>query len=104
MDKQFRSRFVEVIKKLYINVPLQLLDVMQVPTYAKYLWPTTKVIKLTEECRVAVLNKLLTKKKDYTNTLTMRFVTLVRGVSVMTYVVFDKLNYTTLSPTPIFCL
>ena len=49
MDKQFRSRFVEVIKKLYINVPLQLLDVMQVPTYAKYLWPTTKVIKLTEE-------------------------------------------------------
>ena len=33
-DEQF-SKFVEVIKKLYINIPL--LDAMQVPTYAKYI-------------------------------------------------------------------
>jgi hypothetical protein len=33
-DEQF-GKFVEVIKKLYGNVPL--LDTMQVPTYAKYL-------------------------------------------------------------------
>ena len=32
-DEQF-GKFVEVIKKLYVNKPL--LDAMQVPTYAKY--------------------------------------------------------------------
>ena len=34
IDKQF-GKFVEVIQKLYINIPL--LDAIQVPTYAKYL-------------------------------------------------------------------
>jgi hypothetical protein len=34
VDDQF-GKFVEVIKKLYVNIPL--LDVMQVPTYAKYI-------------------------------------------------------------------
>jgi hypothetical protein len=34
MDAQF-SKFVEIIQKLYINVPL--LDALQVPTYAKYV-------------------------------------------------------------------
>ena len=34
MDEQF-SKFVEVIQKLYINVPL--LDAIQVPTYARYI-------------------------------------------------------------------
>jgi hypothetical protein len=33
-DEQF-SKFVEVIRKLYINILL--LDAIQVPTYAKYL-------------------------------------------------------------------
>jgi hypothetical protein len=32
-DEQF-IKFVEVIQKLYINIPL--LDAIQVPTYAKY--------------------------------------------------------------------
>ena len=49
-NKQF-GKFVEVIKKLYGNIPL--LDTMQVPTYAKYLkdilgnkrvLPTTEVV------------------------------------------------------------
>ena len=40
MDKEAGGReqfgkFVEVIKKLYVNIPL--LDAMQVPTYAKYI-------------------------------------------------------------------
>jgi hypothetical protein len=35
MDDQF-GKFVEVIQKLYINIPL--LDAIQVPTYAKYIW------------------------------------------------------------------
>ena len=34
MDEKF-GKFVEVIEKLYINIPL--LDAIQVPTYAKYL-------------------------------------------------------------------
>ena len=34
VDEQF-GKFVEVIQKLYINIPL--LDAIQVPTYAKYL-------------------------------------------------------------------
>ena len=33
-DEQF-GKFVEVIKKLYVNIPL--LDAMHVPTYAKYI-------------------------------------------------------------------
>ena len=49
-DEQF-GKFVEVIKKLYVNIPL--LDAMQVPTYAKYIkdifgnkrtLPTTEVV------------------------------------------------------------
>ena len=52
-DKQF-GKFVEVIKKLYGNIPL--LDTMQVPTYTKYLkdilgnkrvLSTTEVVQLT---------------------------------------------------------
>ena len=53
-DEQF-GKFVEVIKKLYVNIPL--LDAMQVPTYAKYIkdklgnkrsLPTTEVVQLKE--------------------------------------------------------
>jgi hypothetical protein len=33
-DEQF-SKFVEVIQKLYINIPL--LDILQVPTYTRYI-------------------------------------------------------------------
>jgi hypothetical protein len=84
---------VEVIQKLYVNIPL--LDVIQVPTYAKYIrdilnkkrpLPSTKVIKLTEVCSAAILNKLPEKKKDpdaplliaqlEINTSTMHYATL----------------------------
>ena len=50
-----------------------MLDAIQVPTYAKYLrdilnnkrpLPSTEVIKLTEECNVAILNSAPVKKKD----------------------------------------
>jgi hypothetical protein len=62
---------VEVIQKLYINIPL--LDAIQVPTYAKYLrdilnnkrpLPTTEVIKLMIECSAVILNTSPVKKKD----------------------------------------
>ena len=70
MDEQF-GKFVEVIQKLYINIPL--LDAIQEPTYVKYLkdilnnkrpLPTTEVIKLTEDCSAAILNTSPVKKKD----------------------------------------
>jgi hypothetical protein len=69
IDEQF-GKFVGVIQKLYINIPL--LDAIQVPTYAKYLrdilsnkrpLPSTKVIKLTKEYSAAILNTSPIKKK-----------------------------------------
>jgi len=70
INEQF-SKFVEVIRQLYVNIPL--LDVMQVPTYSKYLidilnnkklLPKTEVVKLIEECSKVILNKFPEKKKD----------------------------------------
>ena len=115
MDEQF-SKFVEVIQKLYINIPL--LDAIHVPTYTKYLrdilnnkrpLPSTKVIKLTEECSAAILNTSPIKKKDpgcptidY-STRSQNFENalcdLGASVSVMPKKVFDKLNHSTLTPT-----
>ncbi|XP_039841076.1 uncharacterized protein LOC120700952 [Panicum virgatum] len=69
-DEQF-SRFVEMIQQVNINVPL--MDVMKVPTYARYIkdiinnkrpLPTTEVIKLNEACSVAILQQIPEKKKD----------------------------------------
>ena len=70
MDEQF-TRFVEMIQKIHVNVPL--LDVMHVPTYARYIkdiinnkrpLPTTEVVKLTEECSATILNQPPENKKD----------------------------------------
>jgi hypothetical protein len=107
---------MEVIQKLYVNLPL--LDAIQVPTYAKYIkdilnkkrpLPSTKVIKLTEECSPAILNKLPEKKKDprcptidcligdqhFNNALC----DLGASVSVMPAVVYHKLDHSVLEPT-----
>jgi len=115
MDEQF-GKFIEVIQKLYINIPL--LDAIHAPTYAEYLkdilnnkrpLPITEVIKLTEECSAAILNTSPIKKKDpgcptidcsienqnFENAL----YDLGASVSVMPKKVFDKLNYSTLTPT-----
>jgi hypothetical protein len=115
MDEQF-GKFVEVIQKLYINIPL--LDAIQVPTYAKYFQdilnnkrplPSTKVIKLIEECSAAILNSSPVKKKDLgcpTIDCSIRnqnfenvLCDLGASVSVMPKKVFDKLNYSMLTPT-----
>jgi hypothetical protein len=97
---------------------IPLLDVIQVPTYAKYIRDilnkrrpllTTKVIKLTEECSAAILNKSLKKKKDlgcptidclirdqhFNNALC----DLGASINVMPTTVFNKLKFTTLEPT-----
>nr|AAX92872.1 Transposable element protein, putative [Oryza sativa Japonica Group] len=115
-DEQL-ARFVEVIQKIHINVPL--LDAMQVPTYARYLkdilnnkrlLPTTEVVKLTEQCNDVILHKLPEKKKDPrcpTITCSIRahqfdraLCDLGASVSVMPKDVFDKLNFTVLASTP----
>nr|AAQ56459.1 hypothetical protein OSJNBa0074N12.18 [Oryza sativa Japonica Group] len=116
VDEQF-ARFVEVIQKIHINVPL--LDAMQMPTYARYLkgilnnkrpLPTTEVVKLTEQWSNVILHKLPEKKKDPgCPTITcsigaqqfdQALCDLGASVSVMPKNVFDKLNFTMLAPTP----
>jgi hypothetical protein len=113
VDEKF-GKFVEAIKKLNVNIPF--LEAMPVPTYAKYLkdilnnkrrLPTTDMVKLTEECRAAIL-----KKKDpWCPTISCSIGSehfenalcdLGASVRVMPKVVFDKLNYTSLSTTTMF--
>jgi len=113
-NKRF-SKFVDIIQKLYVNIPL--LDAMQVPTYAKYLrailnkgpLPSTEVIKLTEACSETILRSSPIKKKDpgcptidcsissqmFENALC----DLGASVSIMPKAIFDKLDYSTLTPT-----
>jgi hypothetical protein len=71
VDEQF-TRFVEMVEKVHVSIPL--LDVLHVPSYAKYIkdiinnkrpLPSTEVIKLMEECSTAILNQLPKKKKDH---------------------------------------
>ncbi|PUZ39417.1 hypothetical protein GQ55_9G306000 [Panicum hallii var. hallii] len=118
-DEQF-SKFVEVIKKLYVNIPL--LDAMQVPMYAKYLKDilgnkrcllTTEVVQLTEEYSAAIVDPLPEKKKGTgCPTITCSIgaqhfkhalCDLRASVGVMPKVVYDKLNHHALAPT-IRCL
>ena len=115
VDEQF-GKFVEVIQKLYINIPL--LDAIQVPTYTKYLrdslnnkrpLPTTEVIKLMEECSATILNTSPVKKKDPgcptidcsigNQNFEHALCDLGANVSAMPKKVFDKLNHSTLTPT-----
>jgi len=116
MDEQF-ARFVEMIEKIHVSIPL--MDVLHVPSYAKYIkdiinnkrpLPSMEVVKLTEECSATILNCLPGKKKDpRCPTITCSISTqqfdhalydLGASVSVMPKVRFAKLNFTHLSPTP----
>ena len=95
------------------------MDVLHVRSYAKYIkdiinnkriLPTMEVVKLTKECSAAILNHLHEKKKDpRCPTITCSIGTqrfdhalcdLGASVSVMPKVIFDKLNFTHLVPTP----
>src|SRR6185312_3813681 len=115
-DEQF-SRFVEIIQQVNINVPL--MDAMKVPTYARYIkdkinnkrpQPTTEVIKLTKACSAAILQQLPEKKKDPgfpiircsigAQNFDKALCDLGASVSVMPKTVFNQLNYTKLTPTP----
>ena len=115
-DEQF-SRFIAMKQQVNINVPL--MDAMKVPTYAGYLkdiiinkrpLPTTEIIKLTEACSAAILQQLPKKKKDPgfqtircsigAQNIDKALCDLGASVSVMPKAVFDQLNYTELTPTP----
>ena len=115
VDEQF-THLVEMIQKIHVNVPL--LDVMHVPTYARYIkdiinnrWPlpTSEVVKLTEECSAAILNQPPEKKKDPgCPTITCSIgaqhfgralCDLGASVSMMPKAVYEKLNLTHLTPT-----
>ena len=91
---------------------------MHVPTYARYIkdiinnkrpLPTTEVVKLTEQCSAAILNQPPEKKKDpRCSTITCSIgaqhfsralCDLGASVSVMPKAVYDKLNFTHLTPT-----
>jgi hypothetical protein len=107
-----------MIEKIHVSVLL--MDILHVPSYAKYikdiinnkrLLPSTEVIKLTEECSATILDCLLEKKKD---PLVPTIACSIRiqyfehtlcdpgaSVSVMPKAVFDKLNLTQLAQTPI---
>jgi hypothetical protein len=59
-----------MIEKIHVSIPL--MDVLHVPSYAKYIkdiinnkWPlpTMEVVKLMEECSATILN-CLPEKKD----------------------------------------
>ena len=71
LDKQF-GKFLEVLKKLYINVPFTE-ALKQMPTYAKFLKDILsnkrkleeyETVALTEECSALIQNKLPPKLKD----------------------------------------
>ncbi|XP_060182486.1 uncharacterized protein LOC132612181 [Lycium barbarum] len=71
LDKQF-SKFLEILKKLYINIPFT--DALtQMPSYAKFLkdilsskrkLEELSVVKLTEKCSAILQNKLPQKLGD----------------------------------------
>ncbi|XP_021309105.1 uncharacterized protein LOC110432654 [Sorghum bicolor] len=115
VDQQF-TRFVEMIEMIHVSIPL--MDVLHVPSYAKYIkdiinnkrpLPSTETIKLTEECSAAILNCLPEKRKDAgCPTITCSIETqrfdhalcdLGASISLMPKVVFDQLNFTQLKPT-----
>jgi len=67
-DEQFLC-FVEMVEKTHVSVPLT--DVLHILSYFKFIkdiinkkrpLSSTEVVKLTEECTIAILNKLPKKK------------------------------------------
>ena len=114
-DEQF-ARFVDIMKKLYINVPF--VDAIQVPTYAKYIKDmmqnkkslvSEEVVKVTKELAVAINDVALEKKPDPgspsikcmigTRIFDRCLCDLRASVSVMPCHIFTSLNLPELEPT-----
>jgi len=115
VDEQF-ARFVEMIEKIHVSVLL--MDVLHVPSYAKYIkdiinnkqpLPSMEVVKLTEECSATILDFPEKKKDPRCPTIScsigiqyfdQALCDLGASISVMPKAIFDKLNLTQLMPTP----
>ena len=105
-----------MVEKIHVSIPL--MDVLHVPSYAKYIkdiinnkrpLPSTKVIKLTEECSAAILDFPKKKKDSGCSTIScsigiqyfdQALCDLGASISVMPKAIFDKRNLTQLTPTP----
>ena len=75
MDEQF-AHFVKMIEKIHVSVPL--LDVLHIPSYAKYIkdiinnkrpLPSMEVVKLIEECSTAILDFPEKEKESWVPTI-----------------------------------
>jgi hypothetical protein len=114
-DEKF-SRFMEVIRRMYVHIPM--LDVMQVLTYARYLndilnqkrpIPETNRLVFVERCSAAILDGLPDEMGDPgvptiscqigTQKFDQALCDLRARVSVMPKVIYDKLNHGSLVPT-----
>jgi hypothetical protein len=114
-DEKF-SRFVEVIQRMYVHIPM--LDAMEVPTYTRYLKdilnqkrpiPEIDMLMFVERCSVAILDGLPDKIGD-TGVLTISCLIgtqkfdqtlcdLGASMSIMPKVIYDLLNHDSLVPT-----
>ncbi|KAJ9186720.1 hypothetical protein P3X46_002263 [Hevea brasiliensis] len=118
LDRQF-GKFLEVLKKLYINVPF--IDALsQMPSYAKFLKEILsnkrrledhETVALTEECSAILQRKLPPKLKDLgsfsipchigESCSTKALCDLGASVSLMPLSIYEKLNMGDLKPTHI---
>jgi hypothetical protein len=114
-DEKF-SCFMEVIQKMYVHIPM--LDVMQVPTCARYLKdilnqkrpiPKMDMLVFAERCNFAMLDGLSDKMGDPdvptiscligTQKFDQALCDLGASMSVMPKVIYDQLNHDSLVPT-----
>jgi hypothetical protein len=114
-DENF-SRFVEVIRRMYVHIPM--LDTMQVPTYARYLKdilnqkrqiPEIDRLVFVERCSSAILDGLFDKMGDPgvstiscligTQKFDQALCDLGASLSIMPKVIYDHLNHDSLVPT-----
>jgi len=109
------AHFVKMIEKIHVSILL--LDVLHVPSYAKYIkdiinnkrpLPSMEVVKLMKECSIAILDCLPEKKDPRCPTIACSIgiqyfehalCDLGASVSIMPKSVFNKLNLTQLAPT-----
>jgi hypothetical protein len=117
-DEKF-SHFVEVIQRIYINIPM--LDAVQVPTYARYLKdilnqkrpiPKMDMLVFVKRCSSAILDGLPDKMGDPgvptisylidTQKFDQALRDLRASVSVMPMVIYDQLNHDSLVPISLY--
>ncbi|KAJ9146207.1 hypothetical protein P3X46_028502 [Hevea brasiliensis] len=119
LDKQF-GKFLEVLKKLYINVPFTE-ALSQMPSYAKFLKEILSnkrrledydTINLGEQCSAIIQKKLPPKLKDPgvfsipchigDNCVANALCDLGASVSLMPLSIYEKLNMGELKPTNMY--